>query len=288
MSVPRWGDPAPRPGRPGRRRRRPGRRGRADRRPGGGGREDGAVGDVPGGIARRDRPGVVGLRQPPEVVVAPDHVVAVADADLRVERPAPAVPHLVQPGEPVPGLGRQGAVAAPGRPLGRQQQRGGVAGCLGELQVVAGVEPAALDVHRAALLRQAAHQHVVRGVHRGDVHRGVPVCEVRRLAVQDPGDLVGAVPLGLEEAHRPVDVRPVELRGPGDPEGGGRGRRRTAHDDPVGAGGPHGRQVERVDRRVARVPRPSTGPARAGQDHTAPGVDHREPGAAAQAAVRRR
>ena len=119
----------------------------ADRRPRGAGPEDRPVTDE---AERRIPPVVVivGLREPPDIVVAGGRVVPFADPHLVVERAGPVVPHPQEPIRSEPGLPREvrrrprahlrGEV-----PDTRQQDRVGVAGRLHELQVVAGIPPAA-------------------------------------------------------------------------------------------------------------------------------------------------
>ena len=152
---------------------------------------------------------VVGLREPPRVVVAEERArpVAGADADLDVEGPAPGVPHLLQPLQAVPGLGEEGARCAPAQEPGAgEQQDVVVRRGVGELEVVAGVVPAALDVDRAADRAQPPVQDQVRTAgHPGPrVDRGVGVEQVRGPAVQRAGDDVAAVALVPVErdAHR--------------------------------------------------------------------------------------
>jgi hypothetical protein len=91
--------------------------------------------------------GVVVLRQPPDVVVAHDRVVAVSDPDLVVEGARAVVPHAQEPARAEPGLGAEVRRLGPGAHLIRevahaQEQHGvGVGGRVQELEVVARVPP---------------------------------------------------------------------------------------------------------------------------------------------------
>ena len=99
-------------GREGERRRDPAGEVRADRLAGGRGVEDRPVRDVP---VQRVGVVVVGLGQPPPVVVTDEGalLVARAEADLQVQREGRLVPHLVQPGRGRSAPRRRGS-AAPG------------------------------------------------------------------------------------------------------------------------------------------------------------------------------
>jgi hypothetical protein len=110
----------------------------------------------------------------------PEALAAGAEPDLGVEDPVALVPDLVQPAQAVAGLGGQGAVAAVQAAPDEQHLRRRVGGRVGELDEVAGVEPAALDVHRAAdpLERGRRHVAAVAFEHRGGVHGGVAVGQV--------------------------------------------------------------------------------------------------------------
>ena len=129
---------------------------------------------------------VLGLRQEPEVVVAVDLRVAVADPDLDVHDLLGRVPQLAHPPQPELRLVPQRGGGRPaGVPRGQQQQRVRVARREAELLVpAAGVEPAAGDVHRSADLGEAADQVVVAVVLRRGVDGGARVREVRRLTVE--------------------------------------------------------------------------------------------------------
>ena len=177
-----------------------------------GGPEHRAVLDEVLGVARPHRQGVVGLGQPPHVVVAhePEPLAAGAQPHLGVQDPVALVPDLVQPPQAVAGLGGQGAAASVEATLDDQQLGHRVGGGVGELDEVAGVEPAPLDVHRAADGPEGGRGDVaaVALEHRGGVHRRVPVGQVGGPAVQLPRD-VGAVALDLEEADG-VGDQPAE------------------------------------------------------------------------------
>jgi hypothetical protein len=101
---------------------------------------------------------VVHLRLAPQVVVAEVvRLVALADADLEVERLGRGVPHLVQVRGAVLRLGGQrGRGRRAERQVGGVEQVVGVRGGEGELEVVAGVEPAALRVDRARRRRPSS------------------------------------------------------------------------------------------------------------------------------------
>ena len=147
--------------------------------------EDRPVADVP---VRRIVPavGVVVLRQPPDVVVAHDRVVAVPDADLVVERARPVVPH---PQEPAGAELRLGVEVRPagasahlrGKVADAHEQDGvGVGRRVDELQVVAGVPPAAGRVDPHAERREVALERAVAVDLRRAVCHGVGVVQVRR------------------------------------------------------------------------------------------------------------
>src|SRR5579884_682879 len=55
---------------------------------------------------------VVRLWQPPEIVVAPQASIAVANANLIVERPGVVVPHFEEPADLVPAFGHEVVGAA--------------------------------------------------------------------------------------------------------------------------------------------------------------------------------
>ena len=252
----------------------------ADPRPRRGGPEHRAVLDEVLGVARPHRQGVVGLGQPPHVVVAQEAeaLTAGAEPDLRVEDPVALVPDLVQPAQPVAGLGGQGAVPAVQAPLDDQQLGHRVGGGVGELDEVAGVEPAALDVHRAADRPERGRGHVaaVALEHRGGVHRGPAVGQVGRSAVQPPRDL-GAVALDLEEVDGVVDELGEQGLAAGDAERR-RGRGQAVDHDPVAAGPAQGAEVDGVHGPVAGVPAAGR-PADPAREHGPPAVVHDpEPG----------
>jgi hypothetical protein len=87
------------------------------------------------------------------------------------------------------------------------------------LDEVAGVEPAALDVHRSAdrLERRRGHVPSVALEHRGGVHRRVTVGQVGRLAVEPPRD-VRTVALDLEELDGVIGERSEQVVAGRDPE----------------------------------------------------------------------
>ncbi len=234
------------------------------------------------GIAARV--GVVGLGQPPDVVIAADRAAAVpvADPDLVVERTGGVVPHLVQPVQPELGLGFEVAVGL-GQlhrvsPHRRQQHRLGVAGRVHQLDVVARVEPPAGDIVGSAERRRVAGQRVI-AIDGRAVHRRVGVVGVCRLAVEHRPDHVGPVPLGLIEPHRVSQERRVQQRVAGDPKPR-RQRPRRAGDDDVGpADGPGCAEIDRAREPVATAPRRQRRAHPPAQDRAAVGVHDRKAGA---------
>jgi hypothetical protein len=138
-------------------------------------------------------------------VVAVERALHVArpDAHLQEEAVSALEPCLVEPRQPEPGLGleRRGSAGAQAAPR-HEEQRVGVGGGVRELDEVAGVEPAALEVDRTGDARErTADDHVAVGavVARRGVHVGAAIVEVRGAATQRARDDVGAVALGLEE-----------------------------------------------------------------------------------------
>ena len=250
-----------------------------ERRAGRIGAEHGPVADVAVGPALQ---AVVRLRQPPQVVIADERALGVARANADLQEHAPVgLPRLVEPVEPEARLGlqrrrRRTAELAPGD----EQQRGRVGGGVRELDEVAGVHPAALDIDRPAdPLQRGAEDHVaVRTVVTGRrVHRSVGVVEVGGAAVQRTGDHVRAVALRLEELDRLADPRHEQAVGDAEAR-----RRRAGRAEPVRAGRAQLRQVERLDGPVAAVPPPAIVPGTSAQDDLARGVDDHEPGVRAR------
>ena len=96
--------------------------------------------------------GVVRLRQAPDVVVADDRAVALADADLQVQRLGAVVPHVLEPVDAERRLSGVVRCGRPGAELVREIADVGlhhaddVADRLRELQVVTGIPPAAGSV----------------------------------------------------------------------------------------------------------------------------------------------
>ena len=245
---------------------------------------------------------VVGLGQPPDVVVAGVVVVRLAGADLVVQRPGPLVPHPLQEVQPEPGLagevraGRSraggsragGCRARPGAHLRRahliwergdalQQDGLGVAGRLHEVQVVPGVEPAAgrVDPHPGRVLGQAALEVAVLVNRRAAVGHRAEVVEVAGRAAQRGVDEVRAVPLVLVEVERVGQWPRVKLRGRADREPR-RGRGRVAQDpDPVPARRPDAGEPGRPYPAVALAPRAQIlAGLPGGGDRAGPGPDH--------------
>jgi len=254
-----------------------------DLRAGRGGLEDRAVRRRV--LVGRGGVGVVDLRQTPQVVVAVVRgLIALADADLEVERLGRRVPHLVQPGGAVLRFGGQRR-----RRLGAEGERGGVeqivgvGGGEGELQVVARVEPAALHVDRSgAGDRYQVAADLVAGASvavgdevRGLVHGRAGVVLVRGLAIQARADERGAVALVLVEVHAVGDQRAVEVGGVLDLEGVRGGGDLPGDGDVVRTVRGHGGEVDRVDVGVGGVPRALTrrGDAAARHGRTS-GADH--------------
>ena len=199
---------------------------RADLRSGPPGPEDRRVPDVQ--VVRVGAPVmIVGLGQPPDVVVREVVAVRLARAHLVVQRPGPLVPHAPQEVQAEPDLAgevRAGPGAhLPGERRDALQQHGlGVAGRLHEVQVVPGVEPAPGRVDRRAgrVPGQAALEVAVAVHRRGPVGHRAGVVEVAGCAAQRGVDEVRAVPLVLEERQR-VGQRPrVEVRSRADREPG--------------------------------------------------------------------
>src|SRR5205814_5757701 len=113
----------------------------------------------------------------------------------------------------VRGRGGQRPVGTAHVALHVQQLGQGVRGRVGELQEVARVEPATLDVDRRADLLRYRGQLV--GLRVGELRRVVhargPVGEVRRPAVQQARYHVGAVALDREEVDRVGRQRPEQV-----------------------------------------------------------------------------
>src|SRR5439155_15447075 len=220
--------------------------------------------------------GVVGLRQPPDVVVAVEGTgaVAAADADLQVQRLVLGVPHLVQPLLAEVRLSVQcGRCGGAQRPFGGEEDRVAERGGVGELQVVAGVEPPAQHVDRAADLLQrgvgddvAVRFEVGRGV-----HGRLGVVEVRGLAAGLAGDHVRPVPLHLVERHTVGDRLAVQGRGVGDAEVRRAAGGAAADLDVVRAGGVQAGEGDRVHRLVLGVPRTPAGAVHLAGQHRVPG-----------------
>ena len=161
-----------------------------------------------------------------------------------------------------PGAEQRWGVAGRGQQQGVRVRRG-----LHELQVVARVEPTALDVDRAADLVKITDQ-VVAVVVRDVVRRRRRVVEVRGLPIERAGDHVSAVALGLEERARvhARDRRRDQLRSrPGTaarPLTGCRSRRGRSRRGHVG-------EVELADEVVPLAPRADVAADRALQDRGA-------------------
>ena len=187
--------------------------------PGAAGSEDRPVADV--AVQRASAAvGVVGLRQPPDVMVTDRLRVTGSDADLVVHGLGGVIPHLHQPvgaelrlgGEARAGLVREVADQ-------QQHQVDGVTRGLHELEVITGVPPAAGGVHRHTERGQAAGEAARRGlVVRRQVRHRVLVVEVARRRPQRRRDVVRAVPLVLVEGQRISHRASVDVLGRVDPE----------------------------------------------------------------------
>jgi hypothetical protein len=220
---------------------------------------------------------VVGLGQPPHVVIRPYGLVARADADLGVEGPAVLVPHPVQPGQPVRRLGRQFLHV---RQVALREQQFGdrVGGGAGELEEVPRVEPAARDVGPVTgrgqpLVEQLGALLVVVRI---GVDGRVLVGQMGGPVRQAAGKHVGSVALCLQEADVVPDERGHQLVGVGDPEGGGAAGRGPGQDDAVGAGGVQRGEVGGAHGGVLGVPAADGGSEPPRRDHFVLGVDDLE------------
>ncbi len=204
-----------------------------------------------------------------------------ADADLDIEPAVPGVPHPAQPGEAVPGLRPEGCrCPVAEHPLAEQQQHIVVGRAMGELQIVAGVVPAARDVDPATERVQVL---VGDGVGAGDemrpgVHPRAPVVEVSGPAVEGSADDVRAVALHLVEPHAVVQQRAVDRLRAGDAEERRPCRDLATGDEAVSPGLVQVGEREVVDGVVARVP-PAHRLVRraAAPDHRAARIDDDEP-----------
>ncbi len=204
--------------------------------------------------------GVVLLREPPDVVVSGDRVVAGADPDLVVERAGRVAPHPLQPVDAEPALALEvrawGAAAQQVREPARagEQHVDGVARRLDELQVVARVPPASGGVDAPAERVEVALEVAVRVDCRRRVGHRAPVVQMRGRAPQRRGHVVRAVPLVPVEGERVREGSRVELRRGRDAKRGRGGARTALHGDRVRARLPDGSEVERVDEREATAP----------------------------------
>ena len=176
---------------------------------------------------------VVDLREPPHVVIGKVAETAVPDPDLEVDDAPVHVDHPQEPPQTELRLGAEvrAAVREQARVIAERELHGHLdeRGRVHELDVVAGVEPPALDVDRAGR-HQGLRQMSVH-VDGGLVGRRVCVVQVGGLAVQQPRDDVAAVVLLLEEGER-VRKEVVEDRGSAaDLERRGRGTRGLEHVD---------------------------------------------------------
>ena len=222
---------------------------------------------------------VVVLGQAPDVVVADRVVVPRADAHLVVEGARAVVPHPQQPLGPEAHLAREvpgaragahppGEVAHAGR-----QDRLGVAGRVQELEVVAGVPPAARRVDALAQRCQVALEDPVAVDLGRQVRHRVLVVQVPGRGAQRRGHVVGAVALHLVEAARVRDRRRVDRRAAADPKRRRRCGDRAADRDRERARSAQRREVDRANARIGVAPRAGGGADLARQHRAAGGVD---------------
>ena len=202
-------------------------------------------------------------------MVGEDLRVPAADPHLVIEDPATVVPHLHQPGEPVPCLGTErgpAAVVEEARMVTdrAQHHRDGERGRAGELDEVAGIEPSARDVDRSPDPSEIALQRLSL-VSRDPVHGGASVVQVCGLACEDGRVDIGAVALRPVEDERVLEQGRVEVRRGVDRE---RRRNRTGRREGVGPRGREPIEVDRADVRVGRVPGSAVG-ARGSAGHGA-------------------
>ena len=230
---------------------------------------------TPGGGAgsgSRARRAVVRLGQPPQVVVAVEgaRLVARADPDLEVQRCPVFGSHARRASRwpkraSAPSVGRRLRAQLP---LRRVHEADGVGGGVGELDEVAGVEPAAREVdrgRRSASRRRPTIDVAVRVlVGRPGVDVEVAVVEVRRAC--------GRALRGSRPARRAAPGRTRRRRDHARPEqlarasrSGTMGRwRRAGHrQDPIRPGLVDGAEVQEMDRSVGGIPGPLTRPDRA-------------------------
>ena len=183
------------------RRRHPAGDRRRDGRPGRPDAEDRPVREV---RVRSALHRVVDLGEPPHVVVGVVAEAAVADPHLVVHDAPVHVDHLQQPPQAELRLGAEvrAAVREQARVVAERELHGHLdeRRRVHELDVVAGVEPPALDVDGAGRHQRLRQMpvHVDGGLVRGRVR----VVQVGGLAVQQPGDDVATVVLLLEERER--------------------------------------------------------------------------------------
>jgi hypothetical protein len=171
--------------------------------------------------ARRLGEAVVLLGQAPHIVITQDVRAAAADPHLVIEDAPARVDHLQQPPHASFGLGFEiGAAAAEQRRViahRRQHQRDRERGRARELHVVAGVEPATLDVDRPAHPPEIPLQSFPSIVGYRIRHRSA-VVQVGGLAIEDTRVDVGAVALPQVERQCVGDQRAVQRGRVVDPE----------------------------------------------------------------------
>ncbi len=232
---------------------------------------------------------VVGLGQPPDVVVREVKVVRLAGSDLEVQRPGPLVPHPLQEvqaelglggeADPLgPAAGRLAAVPMPAAakhsgerrdPLQHHADR--VAGRLDELEVVAGVEPAAggVDPHPGGVLAQAAAEVAVRAhVRRPERHRA-RVVEVSGRGPQGAADECWPITLVLVERQRVCHRAGIQAGGGADPEPRRDRRRMGGQRETVGPRPVYAAEPDGPDGRIPAAPRAEIGLRDAARDDAA-------------------
>ena len=237
-----------------------------------------AVADVP--VQRVGAPiRVVVLGQAPDVVVADRVVIPRADAHLVVEGARAVVPHPQQPLGPEAHLARRSSRRPRRRPSAREvadagrQDRLGVAGRVQELEVVAGVPPAARRVDALAQRCQVSLEDPVAIDLGRQVRHRVLVVQVPGRSAQRRGHVVGSVALHLVETARVRDRRRVDRRAAADPKRRRGCGDRAADRDRVRARSVQRREVDRANARIGVAPRARGGADLARQHRAAGGVD---------------
>ena len=183
-------------------------------------------------------------------------LVAGSDADLDVEDVPLGVPCLLQPALAEARLssqGRWGAVTEIA--LRRVHEANRVGGGVRELDEVAGVEPATLEIDRPVYGRQGVPDddiavRILVGRPVVDLQRAV--MQVSGLAIECSGDHLRPVALCLEERHRVGNPGQEEGTRRADAEGWRGHRQRVAHRQAVGP-----RLIERTEVQLVDCPIPT-------------------------------